>query len=128
MNKWLVSALAACALTAGSLAHAQGVDEHMKAIAKSYRTVLNADSPEAFKQGLTTMKQEAQLAQKGVPDKLEGKSPDSPEMKDFRHGLDELIGEIDAAQALADAGKLDQAKQAAEQFKATRDEYHKKYK
>lgn len=128
MNKWLISALAACALTVSGLAQAEGVSEHMKVIAKNYRAVLNADSPEAFKQGLTMMKQEAQLAQKGVPDKLEGKAFDSPEMTDFRHGLDELIGEIDAAQALVDAGKLKEAKEAAEQFKVTRDEYHKKYK
>ncbi len=42
--------------------------------------------------------------------------------------MDVLIGEIDGALALADQGKLDEAKQAAQDFKDTRNTYHKKYR
>ncbi|MCD1125939.1 cytochrome b562 [Jinshanibacter sp. LJY008] len=128
MRKWLVAAIGLTVLATSALAQANGVDEQMKLIAKNYRTVLNTNSPDEFKQGLAAMKQAAQKAQQGTPDKLAGQEKDSASMKDFRHGLDTLIGEIDGATALADSGKFDQAKQAAEQFKQTRDQYHKKYK
>ncbi|SQI42539.1 Soluble cytochrome b562 precursor [Leminorella richardii] len=128
MNKWLIGLMAAGALTFGAAVNASDVEAPMKSLAKNYRAVLNADSAEAFKEGLAAMKQAAQEAKQGTPTKLEGKASDSAEVTDYHHGIDVLIGEIDGAQALVDEGKLDEAKKAAEQFKVTRDEYHKKYK
>lgn len=49
-------------------------------------------------------------------------------MKDFRHGLDQLIGQIDQSLALANQGKLAEAKQVAQGFKQTRDANHKKFR
>ncbi|GKX50150.1 cytochrome b562 [Budvicia aquatica] len=128
MNKWLVALLGIAAMATSAVSQANVVQDQMKLIASNYRTVLKADSPEEFKQGLEAMKQAATLAEQGTPSKLEGQDKDSASMKDFRHGLTTLIGEIDSAKALADAGQFEQAKQAAEQFKLTRDEFHKKYK
>lgn len=63
---------------------------------------------------------------RSTPPKLESKAADSPEMKDFRSGLDTLIGQID--QALArDQGKVAEAKPSAQGFKQTRDANHKKF-
>ena len=128
MNKWLVALIGMAVMVTSVASRANAVEDQMKLIASNYRIVLKTDSPEEFKQGLMAMKQAATLAEQGVPDKLKGQDKDSASMKDFRHGLTTLIGEIDSAKALADAGQFDQAKQAAEQFKQTRDEYHKKYK
>ncbi|CFQ42027.1 MULTISPECIES: cytochrome b562 [Yersinia] len=128
MSKKMMALMAAVLLSASTLAMAASVADNMDTIAENYGKVLKADSTDVIKQGLAAMRVAALDAQKGIPGKLKSKGEGSAEVKDFRHGLDLLIGQIDGALALANQGKLDDAKKAAQDFKPTRDTYHKKYR
>ncbi|CAI0929397.1 Soluble cytochrome b562 precursor [Serratia entomophila] len=124
-----LKALAALALLgASALAAAADLADDMDTIAGNYKTVLSTDSADTLKQSLQNMRTAALDAKQGTPPKLEDKAADSPEMKDFRHGLDQLIGQIDRSLALANQGKVAEAKQVAQGFKQTRDANHKKFR
>ncbi|CAI2145507.1 cytochrome b562 [Serratia marcescens] len=128
MQNTLKALAALTLLAASSLAVAADLGDDMDTLAENYKTVLNTDSAATLKQSLQNMRAAAQDAKQGTPPKLEDKAADSPEMKDFRHGLDTLIGQIDQALALVNQGKVAEAKQLAQGFKQTRDANHKKFR
>ncbi|CAI2513235.1 cytochrome b562 [Serratia ficaria] len=128
MQNKLKALVALALLAAGSLAAAADLADDMDTIAANYKTALGTDSTDTLKQSLQNMRAAALDAKRGTPPKLEDKAADSPEMKDFRHGLDQLIGQIDQSLALANQGKLAEAKQVAQGFKQTRDANHKKFR
>ncbi|CAI0815256.1 MULTISPECIES: cytochrome b562 [Serratia] len=128
MQNKLKALVALALLAASSLAAAADLADDMDTIAANYKTALGTDSTDTLKQSLQNMRAAALDAKRGTPPKLEDKAADSPEMKDFRHGLDQLIGQIDQSLALANQGKLAEAKQVAQGFKQTRDANHKKFR
>lgn len=129
MRKHLIAMLTMSTLLLSSVsAMANDVAEDMDILAQNYSSVLKAKDAAPLKKALTSMREAAVDAKKGVPPKLEKESADSEAMKDYQHGFDILIAQIDDAMKLTDEGKVDEAKAAAEGFKATRNEYHKKYR
>ncbi|VEA68394.1 Soluble cytochrome b562 precursor [Serratia plymuthica] len=128
MSNKLKALMALALLGASSLAVAADLGDDMDTIASNYKTVLSTNSTDTLKQSLQNMRAAALDAKQSTPPKLEGKAAGSSEIKDFQHGMDQLIGQIDQSLALANQGKLAEAKKVAQGFKQTRDVNHKKFR
>ncbi len=129
MRKSVIALLTAGVLLATSASVlARDLEEDMDILNDSYKTVLKTDDLSEMKTELTTMRAAAMDAMKATPPKLADNAPDSPEIQEYHQGLTLLVGQIDGALKLADAGKLPEARAAAEEFKQTRNTYHKKFR
>lgn len=129
MSKNILALLVVSVCAFGAVtASAAGLSDNMKTLNANLQVVEKTDDAAELKNALSQMRTAALSAKEEIPAKLKGKASDSAEMKDYHHGYDVLVGQIDDALKLTEEGKIPQAKAMAEQFKATRGEYHKKYR
>lgn len=128
MKKTLTMLIMLTLLGSSSLVVAADLAGDMGIVADNFRIALKTDSAETFTQSLQKMRIAALNAQQATPEKLAGKAPGSPEIKDYRAGMGVLIGQIDRSLALANQGKLEEARTLAHGFKQTRDTNHKKFR
>lgn len=107
--------------------HAENaVQADMKAMGKSYKAATKANDIASLKTELTVLRDAAKKAQTDVPVDLQKQAADSPQRKVYSEGIGKLLEEIDAALALANAGKLPETKAALDKIKTLQRDYHKK--
>ena len=117
--------LLSASVAAPMLAHAS-VEGDMKAMSKALRAASSASDAAGMKAGLADLKNATLKAKTEVPGGLKDQATDSPARKTYTEGLDNVIKQVDDANALIDAGKLDEAKAAIKEINTTRKTYHKK--
>ena len=101
------------------------VSTEMRQMGRNVNGLLRADSVESFQQSATEFLVAAKKAQETMPKSLNG---DQDKFKGYQKGIQEVIDVVEQANELAKAGKLDEAKMAAEKLNQLKKTYHSEYK
>ncbi|MBD8261469.1 MULTISPECIES: cytochrome b562 [Pantoea] len=128
MRKHVIAMLSASLLFSSVSLYAADLEQDMDTLNANLKIVKKSDNAQEMQQALTKMRAAAQDARQGTPDKLEGQTADSPQVKDFHAGIDSLIAQIDVVSALAKANNVDGAKREAAKFDDIRNTNHKKFR
>ncbi|ECA3795201.1 cytochrome b562 [Salmonella enterica subsp. enterica] len=128
MKKTLKLAATGILLMSSMHVFAADLEDDMDILAQNLGVVQTTTDAAKMKASLENMRNAALDAQKSTPPKLDGKSTDSAEIKDYRHGLNILIVQINMAIKLTNEGKIMEAQKITAELKETRNTYHSKYR
>ncbi|WP_171265979.1 cytochrome b562 [Acinetobacter sp. LoGeW2-3] len=114
--------------TMNSSVMAKSLRMDMYALNSNYKTFQNTTDPKVALDALEKMNQAALDAQKTSPKSLKKASPEDPQLYSYHSLLNQLISELKQAQALTEAGQLEQAKQSVEKIDAIKKQGHQNFK
>ncbi|MGL9773964.1 MAG: cytochrome b562 [Sodalis sp. (in: enterobacteria)] len=113
MRRFFLALLPLLAVLFATSATAWELSEDMDMIAANYSALLHTDNPATLKQALAEdMHAAAADTRDAPPPKLRGQAPESPQMQDYRRGIDTLLGQIKQAQVKVEKGYIEGARQA----------------
>lgn len=119
--KWAMT-LASVAISAVAVAN---VSMEMFKMNREMGQLLNAESAEIFQQNAENFIRAASEAKEKMPRSLNG---DQARFVGYQKGMDEVIEVVSQAKALAEQGKLTEAKATASQLNNLKKLYHSEYK
>lgn len=119
--KWAMT-LASVAISAVAVAN---VSMEMFKMNREMGLLLNAESAEIFQQNAENFIRAASEAKEKMPRSLNG---DQTRFAGYQKGMDEVIEVVSQAKALAEQGKLTEAKATASQLNNLKKLYHSEYK
>ncbi|MFC0180880.1 cytochrome b562 [Thorsellia kenyensis] len=124
MRKSLLAIITAAIMSLSFTASAD-LTTHMQSLAKQFQIVNTTEDSAEFIAALDAMRTDAQAASEILPGSL---TENSEEVKNYKQGYNDLIAAIDAAAELAKAGKMAEAKVAAEKIAEVRNTNHKQFR
>lgn len=128
MRKHVIAMLSLSLLFSSASLYAADLEKDMDTLKDGLKTVMKTDDAQEMQRALTEMRGAAEDAKKSTPEKLEGQSADSAQMKDYHAGLNSLIAQIDVVSELAKANNIDGAKAEAKKLGDIRNANHKKFR
>lgn len=127
-NKHVIAVLSLSLLFSSASVFAADLEKDMDALKDGLSVVKKTSDAQEMHTALGKMRQAATDAKQSTPEKLEGQSADSAQIKDYHAGLDSLIAQIDVVDQLAQANKVDEAKAEAKKLEDIRNANHKKFR
>ncbi|MCU4392600.1 ATP-binding protein [Acinetobacter courvalinii] len=122
IKKTLATVVMLSAFTFSQTAMAAGLEDDMKTLGKNYKAFNQADNAQAATAALNNMRTAAvHSKQYNLAANTQAKVPASTAL------FDQIVGEIDKAKLLVQAGKLDDAKKQGKKIAELRDQGHKYY-
>ena len=114
--------------TLTSVSASADLAEEMRSIGRNATVASKTDNSQEFVTALTALSGAAEKAKGYTPYSLKDNAKDSAEIKDYQHGLQELIDTAAEGVKQAQQGDLAKAKEQVAKLLEIRNEYHKKYK
>ncbi|WP_414659641.1 cytochrome b562 [Acinetobacter courvalinii] len=122
IKKTLATVVMLSAFAFSHTAMAAGLEDDMKTLGKNYKAFNQADNAQAATTALNNMRTAAvHSKQYNLAANTQAKVPASTAL------FDQIVGEIDKAKLLVQAGKLDEAKKQGKKIAELRDQGHKYY-